>query len=455
MCVFRRKVMVPKDNYLEARGGEQPGRPTPVPDRNWPGPAAPTGLSRPQSPGVAGTRRPVGVHPGDARRFPCPGRPGPRSARGDDQRVSRCCPRASRRPTSTVAPAVGREAARRRRSAGRTSRAVLVVVGEPSSWRLDVTTGTCPEGTTRELLGDDGPVAEDAELRLGAIDEDQGVADLGALHRGPGRVVDALAVGPVEAREERVARVAPSCQTAKAWYPVPGRGAVLRVLAGPRRRPDRNEMSFAAAGMTPMTRPGTSSDVAQVAARGAVGISVVPERLRLPVADGHERRLAAAPVHRHAGTAERPSRGPALVPDVCVAGRGARRPGRSTRSSNRRVETVRSSPAPRAEKPTTTRDDGRGRDAGARGQAAAADDPAALRDHGVRVDVDVGRPLGIRRVVQQRAQLVLERVGAHRTPPSIPVSWVRRVASPREAADFTEPTEMLSASAVACSDRSA
>ncbi len=40
VCVFRRKVMVPKDSYLEARGGEQPGRPAPVPDRNWPGPTA-------------------------------------------------------------------------------------------------------------------------------------------------------------------------------------------------------------------------------------------------------------------------------------------------------------------------------------------------------------------------------------------------------------------------------
>ena len=39
VCVFRRKVMVPKDSYLEARGGEQPGRPVPRPDKNWPGPA--------------------------------------------------------------------------------------------------------------------------------------------------------------------------------------------------------------------------------------------------------------------------------------------------------------------------------------------------------------------------------------------------------------------------------
>ena len=27
VCIFRRKVMVPKNSYLEARGGEQPGRP--------------------------------------------------------------------------------------------------------------------------------------------------------------------------------------------------------------------------------------------------------------------------------------------------------------------------------------------------------------------------------------------------------------------------------------------
>jgi hypothetical protein len=32
--------MVPKNNYLEARGGEQPGRPVPQPDKNWPGPQA-------------------------------------------------------------------------------------------------------------------------------------------------------------------------------------------------------------------------------------------------------------------------------------------------------------------------------------------------------------------------------------------------------------------------------
>ena len=40
VCIFRRKVMVPRQSYLDARGGEQPGRPTPQPDRNWPGPAA-------------------------------------------------------------------------------------------------------------------------------------------------------------------------------------------------------------------------------------------------------------------------------------------------------------------------------------------------------------------------------------------------------------------------------
>jgi len=29
VCTFRRKVMVPKRSYGEARGGEQPGRPEP------------------------------------------------------------------------------------------------------------------------------------------------------------------------------------------------------------------------------------------------------------------------------------------------------------------------------------------------------------------------------------------------------------------------------------------
>jgi len=31
VCIFRRKVMVPKRSYLDERGGEQPGRPTPEP----------------------------------------------------------------------------------------------------------------------------------------------------------------------------------------------------------------------------------------------------------------------------------------------------------------------------------------------------------------------------------------------------------------------------------------
>src|SRR5690606_15222268 len=38
VCIFRRKVMVPKNSYLESRGGEQPGRPEPQPDKHWPGP---------------------------------------------------------------------------------------------------------------------------------------------------------------------------------------------------------------------------------------------------------------------------------------------------------------------------------------------------------------------------------------------------------------------------------
>jgi len=39
VCIFRRKVMVPRQSYLDARGGEQPGRPVPQPDKNWPGPS--------------------------------------------------------------------------------------------------------------------------------------------------------------------------------------------------------------------------------------------------------------------------------------------------------------------------------------------------------------------------------------------------------------------------------
>ena len=38
VCIFRRKVMVPKDSYLDARGGEQPGRPVPQPGQELAGP---------------------------------------------------------------------------------------------------------------------------------------------------------------------------------------------------------------------------------------------------------------------------------------------------------------------------------------------------------------------------------------------------------------------------------
>jgi len=37
VCIFRRKVLVAKQSYLETRGGAQPGRPDPQPDKNWPG----------------------------------------------------------------------------------------------------------------------------------------------------------------------------------------------------------------------------------------------------------------------------------------------------------------------------------------------------------------------------------------------------------------------------------
>ena len=64
VCIFRRKVMVPKDSYLEARGGEQPGRPVPQPDKNWPGARAaalnvPSRSGRMNSTSTIGTANPT------------------------------------------------------------------------------------------------------------------------------------------------------------------------------------------------------------------------------------------------------------------------------------------------------------------------------------------------------------------------------------------------------------
>src|SRR3954465_4776099 len=60
VCIFRRKVMVPKQSYLEARGGEQSGRPVPTrPGTERPGRARP---------------HPGGPAP-DAPLLPPPGRP--------------------------------------------------------------------------------------------------------------------------------------------------------------------------------------------------------------------------------------------------------------------------------------------------------------------------------------------------------------------------------------------
>ena len=82
VCIFRRKVMVPKQSYLDARGGEQPGRPVPQPDKNWPGPTEssvsyapvrPTGAKarasgRIPSTSTIGTAKPI-------RRLPAPTSP--------------------------------------------------------------------------------------------------------------------------------------------------------------------------------------------------------------------------------------------------------------------------------------------------------------------------------------------------------------------------------------------
>jgi hypothetical protein len=37
VCIFRRKVLVPRRSYLESRGGQQPGRPAPRPADSRPG----------------------------------------------------------------------------------------------------------------------------------------------------------------------------------------------------------------------------------------------------------------------------------------------------------------------------------------------------------------------------------------------------------------------------------
>ena len=67
VCIFRRKVMVPKNSYLDERGGEQPGRPVPQPDKNWPGHPGRSDVCRsrmvPRS-GWSGTARPSGASRG-------------------------------------------------------------------------------------------------------------------------------------------------------------------------------------------------------------------------------------------------------------------------------------------------------------------------------------------------------------------------------------------------------
>ena len=69
VCIFRRKVMVPKNNYLESRGGEQPGRPVPSRTRTGPAPpAAETGCRlRRCQPWVTGPEHPEGQFVGGNR----------------------------------------------------------------------------------------------------------------------------------------------------------------------------------------------------------------------------------------------------------------------------------------------------------------------------------------------------------------------------------------------------
>ena len=335
------------------------------------------------------------------------------------------------------------------------------IVSEPSGTCPVIIAGSCPR---RGVVSRFGRRAVRVKMPTGRglVDEDDGVAELALGTSVPAEVntrspsVQSKPANSVVGTSGRAPR---SAGARRPGGPCPGSGALREAALDRRRAPDGARCPSASAGMTPDDQPGPPPLPRRRSRRG---------RWRAACAASPHRRTLASPstmaalhwsgrlVHlelhatRHGRWAAAglpsmvaaTSRSTATTPVSCSG-----RPARCSAAVLARPRRPRHPPRPMAS-------DG-GRDAGARCQPATADDPAAAGDHGVRVDVDVGRPLGIRAVAQQGAQLVLERVGAHRTPPSMPVSWVRRVASPREAADFTEPTEMLSASAVACSDRSA
>ena len=94
VCIFRRKVMVPKQSYLDARGGEQPGRPTPVPDKNWPAARGHPGLGRVGA--WTGARTPS---PAAAARAPAPSARRTRSA-ANRRRPGPSSPHRAARPRS-------------------------------------------------------------------------------------------------------------------------------------------------------------------------------------------------------------------------------------------------------------------------------------------------------------------------------------------------------------------
>jgi hypothetical protein len=95
VCIFRRKVMVPKNTYLDSRGGEQPGRPVPQPDKNWPGPQA-EGGALPVSRVTAGSLR----LPPDVSSGNCGFHAGPRETAGANARARGTIP-----STSTIGTA--------------------------------------------------------------------------------------------------------------------------------------------------------------------------------------------------------------------------------------------------------------------------------------------------------------------------------------------------------------
>ncbi len=270
VCIFRRKVMVPKDSYLEARGGEQPGPPDPGarPELARAGGAYRLIEARPavRSGFCQVTGRPVGGGPGHAtvttgvRSSRCPDHGGDD---GDPRPVGRRGGRPPTRGWHPVRPGTAMSPASR--SAGRWR---TVVVHQGRLPRPRFTAGHQVAGRFAGRRGAEGhlraavPSRDDADLPARAVDEDHRPSPLVALGSGsPSSAVDALAVGPDQAGEVRLGGDFPSCQRR-----TPGsgcaRGSRVRAVAGasPHPAPANRVISWSATGTTPTTTTGVAGE---------------------------------------------------------------------------------------------------------------------------------------------------------------------------------------------------